>query len=74
VETLNAVFGRDSLVVDEIKPLLSLLFSQESLQLLQNAFVWADVQATNIDEARYTFLKRHSEVRFCMLTLSGSVD
>lgn len=73
METLNAIFGRDSLQVDDIKPLLSLLFSQESLQLLQNAYAWADVDATNIDEARYTFLKRQSEVRSCVPT-PGSID
>jgi hypothetical protein len=62
METLNAIFGRVNINAADMEPLLSLLFSQTSLQLLQEAYRWADVNPSDIDEGRYTFLKRQSEV------------
>ena len=62
METLNAIFGRVNINAADMVPLLSLLFSQTSLQLLQEAYRWADVNPSDIDEGRYTFLKRQSEV------------
>src|ERR1700712_1603557 len=63
METLNAIFGRVNINSADMEPLLILLFSQTSLQLLQEAYRWADVNPSDIDEGRYTFLKRQSEVR-----------
>src|ERR1700712_98336 len=62
METLNAIFGRVNINSADMEPLLILLFSQTSLQLLQDAYRWADVNPSDIDEGRYTFLKRQSEV------------
>src|ERR1700761_2604366 len=61
-EALCCVFARVNVDSDDMSRLLTPMFSQDSLQLIQNAFRWASTAAPEEDDQKYSFVKKLSEV------------
>jgi hypothetical protein len=56
------VFARVNVDSDDMSQMLAPMFSQESLQLLQDAFRWASTASPDEDDQKYAFAKKLSEV------------
>ena len=62
-DALCAIFSRTNVDTGSLEVIIEPLFSNESLQLLHDAYLWASEAAAHEDE-KYTFVKKLSEVRW----------
>ena len=61
VEAMNVLYSRQHIGDAEFASIVGPLYSAESVSLLREAFQWALIDAQDIDDAKYDFLRKLSE-------------
>lgn len=73
-ECLHTLFTRILLEDDDFQKIVCPMYHAQTVGLLRNIFNWIQVDPNNIDEERYLFLKRFSEVTPSLKFLVGADD
>lgn len=63
LEVLHALYSRDDFYDEEFAELVAPMYEQASVGLLKELFNWSVVDAEDIDDDKYQFAKKFSEVR-----------
>lgn len=63
MEVLHTLYSRDDLYDTEFTELVAPMYQSQSVQLLKMLFEWSVVDAEDIDDDKYQFAKKFSEVR-----------
>ena len=61
-ECLHTLFTRPILGDDDFEHIVGPMYHANTVRLLDNIWNWRPVDASDLDEERYAFLKRFSEV------------
>lgn len=62
VEALHALYSRSHFSQEEFVALVCPMYRRETVELLRKLYEWFIVDAHDIDDEKYLFLKKFSEV------------
>lgn len=62
MEALHALYSRSQFSQDEFVALVCPMYRRETVELLRKLYEWSIVDAHEVDEEKYLFSKKFSEV------------